>query len=232
MATRAAVIAGLRLVVAQRCHTIQANAHAELSVATPVDTGFARTNWQTTLDAPAEGTVPLGAVADPMPEPTDADADRLRCVTNNTAYIRRLVTPLEATNALMAHAISNWNVARAVLTFDGERFEPPADRPWIRMSIRDLPTGTVTHGSRANRLAERRANLIAQVFYPLALADGQGKAVGLATEFRDLFEPAPITSAAGVVNIAGGATVRRVGVDAATWYQVNVDVPITYHETI
>lgn len=142
------------------------------------------------------------------------------------------MTPLEATNAILAHARDNWNAANAVLTFDGERFDPPAGEAWIRIAIRDLPTSIVTHGGRANRLAERRATMIAQVFWPLAISDGQGRALELAIAFRDIFEPAAIVSSAGVINIAGGATVRRIGVDASTWYQVNVEVPLTYHETI
>ena len=69
------------------------------------------------------------------------------------------------------------------------------------------------------------------MFHPLAVSDGAGNALALAIAFRDLFEPADITASAGVVHIIGGATVRRIGVDGA-WYQVNVDVPLTYHETI
>ena len=148
------------------------------------------------------------------------------------------MTPLEATNAILNHAIASsvtvGDVVKfngATLTFDGERFDAPEGEPWIRLTIRDLPTASVTLGARANRLAERRATLIAQVFAPLEVSDGAGAALALAIAFRDLFEPADVTASAGVVHITGGATVRRVGVDGA-WYQVNVDVPLTYHETI
>lgn len=89
MASRAAVIAALKLAVARRVWEIQTNAHAELTAATPVDTGYARANWQATLDAPAAGVV--AAPGEPMPEPVDGfDATRLRFVANNAAYIRRL----------------------------------------------------------------------------------------------------------------------------------------------
>jgi hypothetical protein len=89
VASRAAVIAALRRKVAQRCWTIQTNAHAELTVATPVDTGNARANWQATLDAPAVDvvTVSTGAMEPPG---KDFDAARLRFVANNVAYIQRL----------------------------------------------------------------------------------------------------------------------------------------------
>ena len=91
MASRAAVIAALRQRVAQRCWTIQTNAHAELTVATPVDTGNARANWQATLDAPAPDVVTVASPGGPMEPPgKDFDAERLRFVANNVAYIRRL----------------------------------------------------------------------------------------------------------------------------------------------
>lgn len=139
------------------------------------------------------------------------------------------MTPLEMTEAVMAHAVANWTAT--ALTFDGERFTPPVGEPWIRVSIRDLPTATVTHGARGNRQAQRRATLIAQVFHPLAISDGAGAAIALAQAFRDLYEPADVTASTGVVHIVGGASLRRIGVDGA-WYQANVDVPLTYHETI
>lgn len=91
MASRAAVIAALRRKVAERCWAIQVNAHAELTVATPVDTGNARANWQTSLDAPPLDVVTVGSPGGPMEPPgKDFDAERLRFVANNTSYIRRL----------------------------------------------------------------------------------------------------------------------------------------------
>jgi len=90
VASRAAVIAALRRKVAQRCWTIQTNAHAELTVATPVDTGNARANWQATLDAPAVDVVTVSPGAVMEPPGKDFDAERLRFVSNRTSYIRRL----------------------------------------------------------------------------------------------------------------------------------------------
>lgn len=91
VASRAAVIAALGRVVAARCHEIQANAHAELTAATPVDTGNAQANWQTSLDAPALGLVTVGGAGDAMEPPGDGfDPARLRFVSNNVRYIRRL----------------------------------------------------------------------------------------------------------------------------------------------
>ena len=87
------------------------------------------------------------------------------------------MTPLEMTTAVLDHAIANWNTADAALTFDGERFDAPEGEPWIRLTIRDLPTASVTLGARSNRLAERRATLIAQVFAPLEVSDGAGAAL-------------------------------------------------------
>jgi len=89
VSSRAAVIAALEQRIAMRCYEIQVNAHAELVAVTPVDTGFARSNWQPTLDAPAEGTVT--ALDSPGEPPGEGfDASRIRFVTNNATYIRRL----------------------------------------------------------------------------------------------------------------------------------------------
>lgn len=89
MATRAEVMAALGQHVAARCHEIQTNVQAELMATTPVDTGFARGNWQATIDSPAEGLVSVIAPAMAPPGP-GSDPSTLRFVTNNAAYIRRL----------------------------------------------------------------------------------------------------------------------------------------------
>lgn len=136
------------------------------------------------------------------------------------------------TEVILHHAVANWNAATAVLVFDGERAAPPAAEPWIRLTIRDLPTRTVTHGARGGRQAERRATLIAQVFYPTAISDGSGPPLAIAQAFRNLFL-SDVTASAGVVHIVGAADPRRIGnTPDGAWYQVNVDVPLTYHETI
>ena len=60
-------------------------------MATPVDTSNARANWQATLDAPAPDVVTVASPGGPMEPPgKDFDAERLRFVANNVAYIRRL----------------------------------------------------------------------------------------------------------------------------------------------
>lgn len=114
MASRAAVIAALRRKVAQRCWTIQTNAHAELTVATPVDTGNARANWQTSLDTPPLDVVTVGAPGGAMEPPgKDFDAERLRFVANNVAYIRRLdaghskQAPADFVRAALAKAVQS-----------------------------------------------------------------------------------------------------------------------------
>ena len=90
MATRAGVIASLARAVEQRVTEIAVNVNANLVAATPRDTGFAATNWQLTVGAPAEGTVDLGGgmtIADLAGYTIDQGSV---FSTNNASYIQRL----------------------------------------------------------------------------------------------------------------------------------------------
>ena len=136
------------------------------------------------------------------------------------------------TTAIFAHvrdgvAALPRNVA---VVFDGTRAALPTDRPWCRVTVRGLPTATRTLGAVGDRLAERRAQVVVQVFYPLDDGDGPGHALELAEQIRPLVEGADLETSDGSIHFTG-ADVRPIGVDGA-WYQTNVDARLTYHQTI
>lgn len=86
MATRAEIRAALLARIAERTRELTINAHAEISRDTPVDTGFARANWQITIGAPAVGTGDSSeSLASYNPE-----RDGSTFITNNAHYIQRL----------------------------------------------------------------------------------------------------------------------------------------------
>ena len=95
MSTRLEVLAKLDARVAQVCAELAINIHAELVATTPVDTGWARSNW-----LPAIGAPPTigGTRAEASIEPT-ADlgavlafklSDGQIFVSNHVPYIRHL----------------------------------------------------------------------------------------------------------------------------------------------
>ena len=139
------------------------------------------------------------------------------------------MTPVEALQAIAARVEAEW--AATVVTYDGQRFDPPSDAAWVRITIRDQPTRKVTHGNIGARQATRAALLIAQVFAPIGEVDSSHPALELAEQFRALFEgrDVPDTPGAECINFED-ATVRRIGADGG-FYQVNVNLTHTYPQT-
>lgn len=74
--------------VEQRVVEVAAAVQAELQIATPVDTGFARANWQLTVGAPASGEV--GLTGGDLPPVTYRIDQGPVFITNNAEYIRLL----------------------------------------------------------------------------------------------------------------------------------------------
>lgn len=141
------------------------------------------------------------------------------------------MTPLEATELVYETARTGLGAAGVTYTFDGERFEPPADTAWVRVTVRDLPTAGATHGPAGGRRARRRGVVAAQCFAPNYPDDGAGAALALAQQVRALFEGKDIPSTPGVEPINfDAATVRRIGADGA-WYQAHAEIPFTFDET-
>lgn len=138
------------------------------------------------------------------------------------------MTPTGASQAILAKIVADWNVATATLTFEGERFTPPTDAPWIRVSLRSRLPGLVTHGTVGARLAEQRGRLIVQCFAPNHVADGAGASEALAQTFRDLFHG--LSLGADPIHFDVGAP-QRIGVDGSL-FQTNVELTFRYHELI
>ena len=139
------------------------------------------------------------------------------------------MTPLQATETIYAAAVAG--MGSTPLTFEGERYTPTAGTSWVRVSVRDSPSGPMTHGPSGGRRIERPAVVYGQVFTPYGTDDGVAAAMTLAQTFRDLFEGRDLTATGGGSLTFLGASVRRVGIDGA-WYQVNVECPFTHDETI
>lgn len=86
MAGRAATMAELERAVEEAVKAIALNVHAELREAAPVDTGFLRANFQLSVGAPAEGTVPIGTPPDVAAVAAYKLGDGSAFVTDNADY--------------------------------------------------------------------------------------------------------------------------------------------------
>ncbi len=91
MATRGEIRVQLAARIAQGIREVAINAHAEIARRTPVDTGYARANWQITIGAPASSAVEIGGAPLALAlESYDPERDGAVFITNNAKYIRRL----------------------------------------------------------------------------------------------------------------------------------------------
>lgn len=144
------------------------------------------------------------------------------------------MTPLEATELVLAAVKSALDSLPVAYTFDGERYEPPVDASWVRVSVRDLPPEPSSHGPVGQRVERQRADVIAQCFAPLIPDDGQAGAMALAQQVRVVFRGLDLGTAGDTVTFLG-ADLRRIGVDGdagpSAFYQVNVSARFAFHET-
>lgn len=86
MAGRAAVLAELERAVEAEIQAIALNVQAELIAAAPVDTGFLRANFQLSVGAPVENTVPIGTPPNVEAVTGYKLGDGAAFVTNNADY--------------------------------------------------------------------------------------------------------------------------------------------------
>lgn len=139
------------------------------------------------------------------------------------------MTPLEAAQLVYAAIRTGMVAVDADLAFEGERFSPEADRAWVRVHIRALPTLSVTHGPPGQRRARRRRMVIAQCFAPIFPDDGVARAGALAAQVQALLDGRDLEGAAGTCNFEPADSLP-IAADK-TWFQTNVTAPFQFNET-
>ena len=113
--------------------------------------------------------------------------------------------------------------SRTAYAFENERFQPPQDAAWVRVSVRHARGRQEVLGPAGARIFERRARITAQVF---GLRDAGTAAIdALCQAVRDVFEGA---------RFEGVECLEAQGVDVGNdgpWDQKNVEVSARYFET-
>jgi hypothetical protein len=145
------------------------------------------------------------------------------------------VTPLQATELVYETVRTGWTATTSANTsFENETWTPPRDAASVRVVVRDLPPLALTHGPTGQRTKRHRAFIVAQIFVPLAIATGVAAARTLAQTFAALFEAKEIASAAATYpnSIQTEPAAIRGPLADGDLYQLNVEVPFTFDETI
>ncbi len=110
------------------------------------------------------------------------------------------------------------------LTFDNEKFDPPDDASWVRLSVRHKISTQETLGALGNRKFLRGASCFIQIFTVFDI--GTATADGLVETARAIFEG---TSISGTTIRFNDVIVREEGRDKS-WFYVVIEATFEYNE--
>lgn len=111
------------------------------------------------------------------------------------------------------------------VTFDNEKYDPPADASWVRLAVRHTARAQESLGALGGRKFESEGSVFVQCFTPLD--SGVAAADTLAEAARAVFEGK--TLGAEQLRFTSAA-ITEVG-PTDDWYQINVEAFFTYTET-
>lgn len=142
------------------------------------------------------------------------------------------MTPLQATELVYETVRAGWT--DTVVSHENETWTPPRDASSIRCVVQDLPPLSLSHGPVGQRTKRNRAVIVAQVFVPRAIADGVATAKDLRDRFGLLLQGKEIAAPAATApnSIHTDLAVPRNARTDGDLYQLNVEVPFTFDETI
>jgi hypothetical protein len=134
-----------------------------------------------------------------------------------------MTTYAQAREAIYQEFFDAWG-STTVFTFDNEKFDPPKNDSWVRLSVRHQAADQETLGKVGNRRFMRSGLAIVQVYIPI---DG-GMAAGdsLIALVKTAFEGKRLT---GSTVRFFSTLAREIGSDGK-WFQINVETPFDFEE--
>lgn len=129
----------------------------------------------------------------------------------------------EAREAIYQAFVDGWGATTAY-TFDNEKFTPPDQTPWVRLTVRHQDAGQETLGGTGNRKFYRKGSVFIQVFVPTD--DGTANADTYLALARSIFEG---TRIAGTTVRFLDVIVRETG-PAKSLYEATVEAAFEYDE--
>ena len=109
-------------------------------------------------------------------------------------------------------------------TFDNEKFDPPNDASWVRLSVRNTVSNQESLGAVGNRKFQRDAIIFTQI-YDLANSSGLLNLDTLGELVRTIFEGKTLSSQAYTTN----TLLREVGTEGA-WFVLIAETNLTYFD--
>ena len=137
-----------------------------------------------------------------------------------------MTTVNEAAGRIYEAFLAGWTAtAASAVTFDNEKFKPPPDGDWARVTVRLLNRQQESLGPLNGRKFQDTGVVFVQCFTPLNV--GRSRADTLAANARSIFEGKTLLPE-GIRFTS--ATVREIGA-GEEWYQINVQADFTFTET-
>ncbi len=132
------------------------------------------------------------------------------------------VTINEAREAIYLRFVNNTTLASSAYTFGNEKYAPPTDAAWARLTVNHEAGVQDSLGKTGDRKFLRRGRVLIQLYD--TVDNGLRDLDILADATRDIFEGVTFS---GLYFIS--ADIRESGQDGE-WYQYVVDAPFDYHE--
>ena len=133
------------------------------------------------------------------------------------------VTLVEAREAIYQRWVDNLPGGLTNYTFGNEKYTPPNDTVWARLTVNHEAGEQDSLGKAGDRKFLRRGRVLIQIFD--AVDNGIRSLDVIADAARDIFEG---TRFSGLYFI--NADIRETGPDGE-WFQILVDAPFDYQET-
>lgn len=134
-----------------------------------------------------------------------------------------MTTQLDARRTVYTEFLSGTSLSN--VTFANENYTAPADTNWARLTVLHEAGEQDTLGTTGERKFMRRARVLIQIFGPVD--NGIGSLDTLAQESRSIFEGKTLDGNLYFTNV----DIRESGPDGE-WYQLIVDAPFDYRETL
>lgn len=132
-----------------------------------------------------------------------------------------MTTFAAAKESIVQQFVTDWG-ANSAYTFDNEKFAPPVDAPWVRLSVRHVASQQTSLGGLGNRKFDREGLVLIQVF---------GRLDRGTKEVDDLVEKAlAIYEGKTIDLIRFTSTVPREIGPIDGWYQSTLDAQFTWTE--
>lgn len=135
-----------------------------------------------------------------------------------------MTTIAEARETIYEAFVSGSSLTEAEIVFSNEKFEPPTDTPWARLTVNHEAGEQDTLGPVGERKFLRRGRVLIQLYD--SVDNGVAALDALAHATRNIFEG--VTLSGGLYFIS--ADIRETGSDGE-WFQFVVDAPFDYRET-